>query len=275
MDWCLGFKSQAHSQFFHSNFTLQLCRRFVVVTLLFIMNSMWIGLDYGINFENKNKTITAWCFVRGIGCLLWMSYVYWLKKRCERCDQFIKRAKLTLFILDLLALVFTVDILPYTCLAEHALLISGWGMGVYFLCSVMIIGYWHVRVFACFLQIAIYFVMVLAKDDVPNFFLVRLVQLFIIFGLLTYFNEKFTRDEFLKRVKCHEDSQAIKKVLDDVMEGIMIIDGQKQILYLNETAEKMFQNKTPDIDRVFCDIKVKQVLGCTKHEQSSEVSSFY
>ena len=274
MNACLGFKSKCHSESFHSDFPHGLHKRFILAIIIFFLHTIWLGIDDGLNFSQGNLIVTIWTYVRILGSILWIIYVYWMKRRYRR---YIKRAKLNLFILDLLALVSTAEVLPMPVqsnLTDMASTITGWNFGVYFVCSIMLIGAWQLRVLACIVQLTLSATIIITTAEIPTTDLINLFQVFCVYVAFTYLNEKYYRIDFLERTKIHEDSNAIRKVLDDILEGIVIIDGEKQVQYFNESAEKIFKQKISTVETAFQDFIVQAIKDHSGLKNYAEVTFF-
>mgnify|MGYP003877460177 FL=1 len=102
-----------------------------------------------------------------------------------------------------------------------------------------------------------YISIVCMNIELPKIMIYYLIQVFLIYAISSYIRERYWRIESLQKIKLYQETESIKKVLDDVLEGIVVIDAKKKILYLNESAEKMFQRKISSLEDLFSDFKIK------------------
>eukprot|EP00331_Platyophrya_macrostoma_P033664 CAMPEP_0176434962 /NCGR_PEP_ID=MMETSP0127-20121128/17015_1 /TAXON_ID=938130 /ORGANISM="Platyophrya macrostoma, Strain WH" /LENGTH=654 /DNA_ID=CAMNT_0017817851 /DNA_START=470 /DNA_END=2437 /DNA_ORIENTATION=+ len=88
-----------------------------------------------------------------------------------------------------------------------------------------------------------------------------LAQIVLIYGFSFYITEKFLRQDYLEKRKIYDDSEAVKSILDDITEGIVIIEKKSNILYLNQPVQKMFklENKQ-NTEELFNKIKIKSIM---------------
>ncbi len=74
-----------------------------------------------------------------------------------------------------------------------------------------------------------------------------------------YNRERYDRNQHIERIKIFQDSQAVLKILDDITEGILIIDESKNILYTNSPVKSMLQTDNPNLNQLFSGVSVKMV----------------
>jgi sensor histidine kinase regulating citrate/malate metabolism len=82
---------------------------------------------------------------------------------------------------------------------------------------------------------------------------------------LTYFHEKYQRLDFLEKRKIYDNYEAIKKIFDDISQGIMIVDNKNQIVYSNQAVHRLFnepQDQEPSLSltNLLSKVRVKSMF---------------
>ena len=276
MNFCLQFRSKDYSSAYMSSFSLLIRRKFFLGTIL---NLGILGIAIAkLNLKHAPGATasSAASITQIIISALWIAGVYCLKKTSGR---FSKYRSLISFILDIMMLVSAVDFKPMTPKVDQSnfieLALSSWHQGVVFICYLSVITLWQIRVLACLIQ-AIIFMVTLIDFDSSSQSSGMVAYGFLVYAVTTYLNEKFERASFIEKAKLYFDSEAIKKILNNITEGILIVDQRNTILYSNSTIQTMLtDSKEINIENLFSQIRIKSLSQSggrtviTRHSLSS------
>lgn len=265
MDFCLRFKKRDHLQAFESDFTTRVKRTLVLGVLINGGYAICVLAQRLVDNDARNSVSTIFAFSKTAAAILWILGVFLIRMRLEK---FKKYHKLIFILFDIFQCLAIINLYPNLSQGQLkryggiGLLITGWCSGIRYICGLKLIETWQIKVLHIVGE-TIYFAIYLEKiEDHPISQIISLLLTFVMYVLILYFAEKFTRKEFLEKRKMYEDSEAVKSILDDITEGIVIINQQKKIVYLNQPVQKMFhleQHKTTD--DLFSRIKTKSMLS--------------
>ena len=264
MNICLRFKNKAHNQAFVSDFSTRIKRKSIKGL---IINGCFAA---GIIAQQiaKNQPITSraegWSLIKVAIALLWIVGIFFISLKLERVK---KCHKLIFLLFDIVQCCAALSFIPmshsaFKEMGDNLALSIGWGAGLQYIAGILLIDSWQIRTAHVFFQ-SIFYTLNLAFNGQSTYSsYIYLIDSIVMYVLFFYFSEKFTRMEFLEKRKMYEDSEAVKSILDDITEGIVIITRQSKILYMNQPVQKMFrleQQKTTE--ELFSRIKIKSMMS--------------
>lgn len=260
MNFCLGFKKSKHSEAFVSDFSTRVKRKFINGLII----NGWIAVTAIAQriVSSSGSPTEIWSFTRISITLFWILALFFVSFKLEK---FKKCHKLIFLLFDLVQCFGSLSLLPIFIKTEvkYELLspiTNSWCSGLQYIAGILLIESWQIKVLHLLCQIVFFSVYIgIVKSDATP--IVYLVCVFFMYAFFFYFREKFTRMEFLEKRKIYEDSEAVKSILDDITEGIVIINQQKKILYFNQPVQKMFQLDNSTIDDLFCRLKIKSMTS--------------
>lgn len=83
------------------------------------------------------------------------------------------------------------------------------------------------------------------KSDYDKISTLKVAGFFVIIAFLTYFLEKYERENFLELYKLIEKDKMWKTLLDNLPEGVVIVDRNAEIKYKNKTIKENFIKISP------------------------------
>ena len=269
MNFCLGFKNNDHSQAFVSDFSSRIERKSIKGLII----NGWFAVSIITQQIAEKRPLSSpgeiWTMVKLVIVLLWIIGIFSIRLKLEQLKKY---HKLIFFLFDIVQccaalsffLVFNSGLEK---VGSNLLLSIGWTSGLQYIAGVLLIDSWQLKVVHVLFQttfFAMYFG--LTATGVFSTY-IYLADIVLMYGLFFYFSEKFTRMEFLEKRKMYEDSEAVKSILDDITEGIVIITRQNKILYMNQPVQKMFKlEQLKSTEELFSRIKIKSMMssGATK-----------
>ena len=264
MNFCLGFKNSNHNQAFVSDFSTRMKRK--LIKGLIINGCFAVSIIAQMIIENRPLATRGeiWTVARVAIALFWIVGIFSIRLKLEKVKKYHK------FIFFLFDIVQSVAALSFFAIFNPGLdliggtpiLTIGWATGVQYIAGVLLIESWLLKVAHVFFQTTLFSMYFGLNSGGTSSTYIYITNIFVMFGLFFYFSEKFTRMEFLEKRKMYEDSEAVKSILDDITEGIVIINRQNKILYMNQPVQKMFkleQHKTTE--ELFSRIKIKSIMS--------------
>ena len=264
MNFCLGFKNSDHSQAFVSDFSTRIERKSIKGLII----NGWYAVSIIAQMIAEKRTVSSpgdiWTMSKLAIVLLWIIGIFSIRLKLEQLKKY---HKLIFFLFDLVQCVaalsfFLVFNSGLDKIDGNKLLIIGWTTGLQYIAGVLLIDSWQLKTMHVLFQAAFFATYFgLAAKGSPSTY-IYLANIFLEFGFFFYFSEKFTRMEFLEKRKMYEDSEAVKSILDDITEGIVIINRQNKILYLNQPVQKMFKlEKLNTTEELFSRLKIKSMMS--------------
>mgnify|MGYP000868083848 CR=1 FL=1 len=264
MNVFLQFKNKAHFDAYRYDFQLQLRKRTAmatIATLLLIINNC---VAYILNPNLGPPLSKTLFFLRVSFCVLTLAGVLLAKRFAKKIQNHIRivnffldiTASLVVFVVYPVAGTVTVD--SFSKLGAY---LWAWAGAFVLLTMNYTLGTWWMRALVATIQI-IFFVVFLFQREVYHITVFCGLTYGIIFYVATiYLQERFDRLNFLEKRKIYENYEAIKKIFDDISQGIMIVDQSNEIIYANRTVSTLFHqdSKTLSLTEITSQIYVKSV----------------
>ena len=281
MNCLLEFKQKEHYGAYLRGFSIRLRKRFFLGLIINILIAIVFVIQYLISPQSYSCGMLIWFGIRTALSFLWIVGIYYILRRLSKYSKYSRTIDLTL---DLVALITNANFISVVgnvdpeIFGDLGLYIYGWTFGVIFTCLLSKIGSWRLKVLGIVFQTC-FFVMSLHLKSQPGKVLVylRLVQVILTYIAVIYIEERYERSDFLEKRKIYEDSEAIKTILNDITEGILIVSPESQILYANRPVEQMFRLKELTLQALFAEIRVvsmsHNILKCAIEKSILEVSS--
>lgn len=264
MNICLKFRSPAHNEAFQQGFALQIQKKLHMYFLAFIF---YVITFAAVNVSNTGQGHVASKIlytVRVVALLFVLVGTYCMRRRAKNPTKCLQRFNSFLDVL-----IFMVVFSYYPLVAGASL--SGFGeVGVYvwqfsngFLAaySLSLLSNWWVRGLAIISQFAFYIVFIILRESQPVTLIGGALFTPIACIYWIYVNEKYDRLNFLEKRKVYENYEALKKIFDDVSQGIAIIDkNDYSSFYENHSVSKIFGSGTSiDWENLFSQIRVRRI----------------
>ena len=264
MNVLLGFKSDQHSNAFFSSFSVRVRRKVFEGLAINGTNVLSIIVQLILEPGTITSNSLIWIFIKLSIALFWMLGILCIRMRLEKLRKYHKIIFLLFNVLQTLSLT---NLFPYFSQAQQkslgplGLLIYGWCIGIEYVCGSVLIDSWQMKVMHCLGQVIFFAVYVFEVEAQPRSVFIILLAMFFMFSFSVYLREKYTRVDFLEKRKIYENSEAVKTILDDITEGIVIINQNKDILYLNQPVQRMFKLEDQTTASLFSKFKIKSFMG--------------
>ena len=272
MNIFLKFRSPTHDKAYAQDFVLQFRKRcrMCLLNFVFYMISFLIVTLTDRGSGNIAPKI-SYAF-RLSGFLTVIIIAYCLERRWKKPKKYMHIVNAFLDVL-----IFLVMFTYYPLITGVSISVFG-EVGVFFLQfsngylvanSLSLLGNWWIRVFAIIAQYVFFIVFILLREEIIAPLIATQLFNVIICSCWVYLNEKYERLNFLEKRKDYENFEALKKIFDDVSQGIAIIDRiDYSNFYQNHSVNEIFDSEVSiDWKRLFPQIKVRKInpnieLGC-------------
>lgn len=266
MNFLLQFKDKKHAEAYSHDIQLQVNKRLAMVVTWFSLNItanlILFGL-YRISLTNPVDLTKLSLLLASIITLLLVKY------NIRRVQKYIRAIN---FILDMF--LFYVIFVFFPLLGAETAAAFG-KLGIFVLSWCTSLGYYSIyyfftngwlRAIAPVVQIGFYLVFVMQTEILSKMLVIIAVESLVIYLLYIYINERYQRIDFLEKRRAYENSEAIKKIFDDIIQGIMIIDQQCSIVYSNQTVYTMLGHQQHQLaqyarplDELFSQLFIKAI----------------
>ena len=278
MNILLRFKQEKYSQAYSQDTQLHFQKR---VAFMLLFTTLSLG-GYCISFaanQNTYSTVSKWLsgarlvlMSATVLCLFCLSRIRLKTARYAKCVSIC----LDIFFIFLLFISY-----PLTGSAvidtfeKSGVFVIAWCSGIGSFAMYFIIANWWVRVLVPIIQIIYFLSFAVMRESDSEIIVLVAIESVVLFLFYNYFNEKQQRKTFLEQRKLHENSETIKSILDDISQGIMIIDQQTNLVYANRTVNRMFggSREIYSVNSLFSELHVKSILPRMESLTTEQIST--
>ena len=244
MNIFLRFKEKNHAKAYSHEFQLLTNKRIIMVLLWTLITVLANIIQMTIN---RKIHLTFFYIIRLVMLFISLCGLCCLKRNALRIRRHIHLVNI---VLDICLMIN--QIIVYPLLGKES--IEAFGKSGVFLiawCSSLIcfslyyfLVNWWMRVIGPVIQV-LYFVVTICDGEMSKTTTITLaVQAMLTYSVFIYINERYQRIDFLEKRKVYENYESIKKIFDDIIQGVIIIDRECQVIYCNQTANVMFDLRT-------------------------------
>lgn len=267
MNFLLQFKDKKHAEAYSHDHQLQVNKRLAMVvtwTVLNLLASLVLFLLYGIaNFTPLDNAKLSLQIVSIITLIV-------VKCKFQRAQKYIRIIN---FVLDIF-LIFVIFIFYPLLGADPVNIFGKLGIFVIAWCTCLatysiyyFVMSWWIRAFIPVLQIGFYLVFVVEREPFSSIVITFAVECISIYLLYIYIHERYQRLDFLEKRRVYENYEAIKKIFDDIIQGVLLVDRSYNIIYSNQTVyallncqQNQFRQEGPSLRELFSQVYVKTLL---------------
>ena len=263
MNVFLQFKKKSHSVAYDHDLELQVAKRLWMILVMVIMNVgtlfvNWAALGVGLSKMAPYDIARTVALVVLLGCL------FILKCTFHRATNYLGKIN---FFLDI-CLIYCAFV-PFPYLGKEGLIpltkfgvwVIVWSFSLMAFSSTFAIANWWLRATGPIFQVIFFLVPMTQEELFWRAIIIVVFECLILYACFTYIGEKFQRKDFLEKRKVYENYEAIKRIFDDIIQGIMIVDPNYNLIYSNRTIDVMFgrSHDNRSLDVLFSQIQVKSI----------------
>ena len=267
MDIFLRFKEKKHAEAYSWDIELQIHRRIVISAIGCGITTFIYGIMYLWMPNVGSRTCQLLLATRFLLYILHLLGYYWVKKNIHRLKP---KASTLLNLIDLVWCASQFVIYPISGnitvdnFNKVGIYVWAWCAALCSYFAYIILFSWWLKVLNLLTQMAFFFYFVAEREPMyaPIFtFALIGVSCFV---FLSYTMEMYKKSDFLEKRKIDENYEAIKRIFDDICQGIVIVDTKFNTIYANRTVESMFNRKSPQkalaIEDLFAELEVKTII---------------
>ena len=259
MNIFLQFKKKSHSEAYDHDLEIQVSKRLSMIIVMSIINvismcSNWI-LAKRVSMATYDATKRAAIIALLIGLCL-------LKWKFHRVKKYLGKIN---FVLDLCLMYFMFVPFPligpkqFDPLTKLGTVTLMWSISLICFTSTYAISNWWLRALGPIIQVIYFFVPTYYGEKFWSIILIATIECLLLYGGFIYVYELYQRKDFLEKRKVYENNEALMKIFDDIIQGVMIVDPHYKLIYSNKTIDKMFNKPKGEwsLDHLFSQIQVK------------------
>ena len=264
MNIFLQFKNQNYVQAYTHDFQLQLKKRGVMITFTAIVYVIANGISIGLNPNLGPTSSKVILFLRLATGLLTLAGIHCLIKYASKCKKHI--AKINIILDSLIALTpFVVyplaGNLAIDAFSKLGVYIWAWSAAFGALAMNITFGNWWMKAVVTITQYVYFFIFLFQREKYAVPIFIFGVEVIILYLVLTYIQERYERLNFLEKRKIYDNYEAIKKIVDDISQGIMIVDQSNEVIYANRIVYTILTQdpQTVSLSTLFSQVFVKSI----------------
>ena len=267
MDIFLRFKNKKHADAFNLDLEQQAHVRLVMIGLAGAVGVVISTFMASSTPQVVNKASHILRTIRFILMLTNFVGNYLLKKYMHRLKP---QAPKLLVILDLISCTSQFVIYPIAGnvsvddFSKLGVYVWAWYAGFCAFSIYFTLWSWWIKVLNVISQMAYFFYFVIKREPIFT----PILSLGLIgastFVILSYVQELYLKKDFLEKIKIYENYEALKRIFDDISQGIIIVDTKLSTIYANRTVDIMFHRQPSQeviaITSLFARIQVKSMI---------------
>ena len=264
MNFFLQFKQKSHSEAYSHDLQLQVTKRMIMVTIWALIIVLGNAITFAVY---RYFAMTAIDITRISLMILFVVGFCYLRHNLQRTKKYINKINIVMDICLIFIqfifypLVGGAGLNPYGKLGAFTM---GWLTCIGCFSIYYVVVSWWIKAIAPIIQIVYFLVFIVQAEFYWPAILIFAAESAIMYLCYVYIHEKYMRKDFIEKRKVYENYEAIMKIFDDIIQGIMIVDQEYKIIYSNRTVDLMFNLQRPQevgssIERLFSEIQVKTI----------------
>ena len=260
MNIFLQFKKKSHAEAFSHDLQLQVTKRLIMV-------SIWAGITLVGTIVSfilaKRISMTALVLAKNLVLLFALCVLCFVRCYIQQVKKYMTWINL---LLDICLIFVQVVLYPLigskgtNSFDKTSIFVLGWCLclGCYSI-YYAVVNWWLKAIFPV-LQVAFFLIFVIGNQKYSWAVAVVAAQCVAMYLIYSYIYERYQRYDFLEKWKIYENYEATRKIFDDIIQGIMIVDENYKIIYSNRTIDLMFNRpKFSSVDKLLSQIHVKTI----------------
>lgn len=264
MNIFLQFKKKSHSEAYAHDLESQVNKRLWMITVSVILNITSLLISWAIV---KVVSISTFDLTKAVALYTILVSLCFLKCKFRRMKKYIGKMN---FLMDLCLIYCSFQAFPLinphlldplTKLGAFTLM---WSISLTSFTSTYVFANWWLRAIGPIIQLIYFVVPTVQREPIPilrSIILHIAIESLIGYFCIIYIFERYQRKDFLEKRKVHENYEAIMKIFDDIIQGVMIADPNYKLIYSNRTIDSMFGQRQEhhSLENLFSQIQVKSI----------------
>ena len=265
MDIFLQFKNKSYAKSYSHDLKLQLKRRAAMISLIFVVFVVPNAISVRLNPSLASTKSKVLLWLRLSACVLTLAGIYLLKRNVLQCKKYIGKINIILDALTALAPFVVYPLIGNFNLDRFSHLgmyIYSWSAALCAFSMAFTFGNWWMKAVVSIAQYIYFFIFLFQREQYSIPIFIFGIQAIILYLALTYLQEKYDRINFLEKQTTHDNYEAIKKIVDDISQGIMIVDQSNEVIYANRIVYTLLnqdQQQSVSLSTLFSQVNVKSI----------------
>ena len=265
MDIFLQFKNKSYAKSYSHDLKLQLKRRAAMISLIFVVFVVPNAISVRLNPSLVSTKSKALLWLRLSACVLTLAGIYLLKRNVLKCKKHIGKINIILDALTALPPFVVYPLIGNFNLDQFSHLgmyIYSWSAALCAFSMAFTFGNWWMKAVVSIAQYIYFFIFLFQREQYSIPIFTFGIQAIILYLALTYLQEKYDRINFLEKQTTHDNYEAIKKIVDDISQGIMIVDQSNEVIYANRIVYTLLnqdQQQSVSLSTLFSQVNVKSI----------------
>ena len=279
MDIFLRFKNKKHAEAYACDLEYQVQTRLVMLSIGMSVSITVYTIMSVFNPNLGNKASQLLVAVRFSLTLVALLGYYLLKKYMHQVQPY---ASKLVILLDIVCLVGQFVIYPISGniavdnFSKLGVYVWAWcaafgAFSVYF-----ILTNWWLKMLNIVLQMAFFLYFVVKREPIFTPILNLCFIAVFSFVFLSYTQEMYQKKDFLEKRKLYDNYEALKRIFDDISQGIVIVDTEFKTIYANRTIASMLNRHSPQkavvIEELFSEIQVRAISPALMSTTSERIT---
>lgn len=264
MDCLLRFKLKSHHDAYTHDILHQLSKRVTLSIILFL-----IYLASMIAIFIADPEILPPGAPASIGIRMGISVIYviimWILR--WKANKLQRKIKLINTVLDIIGIVTSYSLYPLFVnvnldkFGPMGIMVWGWSNSSLFFSFCTVLASWWSRILGVSAQMVNFLVFSASNELHSRALIIFGIEAVLFCASSVYIVEWYERKHFLELQRAQENSGALKKIFEDINEGIVIFDKKLQVLYANKIVSTVFgmTEEALSVERILESIKVRGI----------------
>ena len=261
MNIFLQFKQKSHSVAYNHDMQLQVTKRLIMVVIWALISVGGTIASFSIA---KTIAMSSYDITKQTAIVVSVAGLIFLRCNLQKTKKYLGIINIAL---DLCLIYVQLILFPYVggnglaAFGKLGAFTLGWCACLGCYATYFAIANWWLKAIVPILQI-IYFLIPTAEAEAYwPLIAVFAVQCMVIYAVFIYISEVYQKKDFLEKRKVYENYEAIMRIFDDIIQGVMIVDPNYKLIYSNRTIELMFkrQESSSSLENLFSQIHVKSI----------------
>ena len=267
MDIFLRFKNKKHAEAYAYDLKYHIQNRLFMLGTGVSVSSAVYAFTSIFNPNVGNKASQLLVAVRFALTLLALIGYYLLKKYMHRVKPY---ASKLVILLDAISLAGQFVIYPISGnivvdnFSKLGVYVWAWCAAFCVFSVYIILLNWWMKMLNVALQMGFFLYFVIKREPLYSPIISLALMGVFCFTFLSYMQEMFQKRDFLEKRKLYDNYEALKRIFDDICQGIIIVDTKFNTIYANRTVEAMFNRQSSQkgvvVEELFAEVQVKTVI---------------
>ena len=263
MDIFLRFKKKGHSVAYDHDLELQVAKRLWMILAMAITNLGSVFVTWAV--VGVVTAPTPWDITKTVLIYVLLGCLCFLKWKFRYCKKHLNKIN---FFLDIFLIYYAFQPFPFigraglAPITKPGLWLLVWTYSLLCFSTTYAITNWWLRSLGPIAQVIFFLIPIAQEEMLWRIITVVVAQCLTLYFCIIYIFERYQRKDFLEKRRVYENYEAIMRIFDDIIQGVMIVDPKYKLIYSNRTVDSMFgqQQVNRSLEYLFSQMQVKSIF---------------